>query len=131
MAVWGIGASWDGRDVSKEFVGYKTASIGYDEENKSTYHKMIRESVKIGDLIFIKAKHNENGKMRIKAIGVVIDNNLCKDNGFEGQDGIKVYYIKNLTDNPIVIDSPPEYGSTHTLYKEEKATVVQQIVNLL
>lgn len=131
MAVWGIGATWDGRDVSKEFVGYKTAAIGYHEENKPAYHELIRKSVQVGDLIFIKAKYTETGKMRIKAIGIVTDSHLCKENGFEGQDGIKVHYVKNFTDNPIAIDSPPEYGSTHTFFQEKKSDVIQQIMNLL
>ncbi len=130
MAVWGIGATWDGRDVSKEFVGYSTAAIGYNEDEKPTFHKRMRD-VKVGDLIFIKAKHNESGWLYVKAIGIVMDIHLCAENGFEGQDGIKVRWIKNLTDNPVKISSPPEYGSTHTLYEEKKDSVIQSVVNLL
>ncbi len=131
MSVWGIGATWDGRDVSKEFVGYKTAAIGYDEKSNPTYHDMIRKSVQTGDLIFIKSKYTEIGEMRIKAIGIVADNHLCKENGFEGQDGIRVHYIKNLTDNPAIVDSSPEYGSTHTFFQEKNSGVIQQIMKLL
>lgn len=131
MAVWGVGANWDGRDVSKEFIGYGTAAIGYNEADKNTYHKLIRSSVNLGDLIFIKAKRDERGRMRIKAIGIVTDANLCKENGYSEQDGIKVHWIKNLTDNPIEIDSPPEYGSTHTFYEEKNSDVIRTILNLL
>lgn len=131
MAVWGIGASWDGRDVSKDFIERGVAAIGYSEENKATFHNLMRERTKIGDLIFIKAKYNENGQMHIKAIGIISDNNLCKENGFEGHDGIKVRWIKDLTNCKAIIDSPPEYGSTHTMYEEKITSVIRQIIGLI
>ncbi len=131
MAVWGIGANWDKRDVSKEFVGYSTASIGYDEKDNSTFHKKIIDFVQPGDLIFIKSKFVENGTMLVKAIGIVTDKNLCLENGFDGHKGIKVHWIRNLTDHPVEIDSPGEYGSTHTFYEEKVGAVIKQIVNLL
>lgn len=130
MAVWGIGANWDSKDVSREFVGYSTAAIGYNKEDKATYHEKIR-SVKLGDLIFIKAKFKETGTMLVKAIGIVTDRHLCPENGFDGHDGIKVCWIRNFTDNPVKITSPGEYGSTHTFYEEQKEEVIRQIVKLL
>ena len=131
MAVWGIGATWDGKDVSKEFVGYSTAAIGYNEEDKDTYHKLMRELVCVGDLIFIKSKFIQNGRLDVKAIGIVTNTDLCVANGYPGQDGIKVYWIKNLTDNPVRIHSPNEGGSTTTFYQEKELPVIREIVNLL
>lgn len=130
MAVWGIGATWSGRDVSKEFIGYETAAIGWSREEKEKYYKLM-EKIRPGDLIFIKAKFTENGWLHVKAIGIVIKGDPCIDNGFEGQEGIKVHWVKNLTGNPAKISSPPEYGSTSTLYEEKQDSVIQQVVNLL
>ncbi|HIZ83013.1 MAG TPA: hypothetical protein H9668_01145 [Firmicutes bacterium] len=130
MAVWGIGANWDKRDVSREFVGYSTASIGYDEKDNSTFHDKMKK-VNVGDLIFIKAKFMEKGTMLVKAIGIVTDKSLCLENGFDGHEGIKVHWVRNLTDNPVEIISPGEYGSTHTFYEEKDKNVIKRIIDLL
>lgn len=56
---------------------------------------------------------------------------LCKGNGYHDREGIKVHWVKNLTDSPEDISAPSKYGSTHTLYQEDNFDVIQKIVNLL
>lgn len=130
MAVWGVGATWNGQDVSKEFIGYETATIGWDKAENPKFHELMEE-VRPGDLIFIKARFMMNDPLRIKGIGIVVNTKLCKENGYHDREGIKVHWVKNLTDSPVDISAPSKYGSTHTLYKEDDSEVIQKIVNLL
>ncbi len=131
MAVWGIGANWNKQDISEKFIAYKTAAIGWDVEQNSTYHELI-EKVRLGDLIFIKARFMMNVPLRIKGIGLVVDTKLCKENGYHGKDGIKVHWIKDLTDSPVDLSiSPSSTKSVQTFYREDNPEVIREIINLL
>ncbi len=110
--------------------GLQHSSHGYNEEDKPTFHQRMRQ-VKVGDLIFIKSKFIQNGQLDVKAIGIVTNEELCAANGYAGQDGIKVCWIKNLTDNPVRIRSPNEKDSITTFYQEKDPSVVKEIVHLL
>lgn len=131
MSVWGIGANWDKQDVSDKFIAHETAAIGWDEEQNSTYHRLMKK-VCLGDLIFIKARFMMNVPLRIKGIGLVIDTKLSKENGYRDREGIKVHWIKDLTDSPVDLSvSPTDPKCVQTLYEEENPEVIRQIINLL
>ena len=51
--------------------------------------------------------------------------------GYEDKEGIKVCWVKDLSDDPYVIYAPNEYGSTHTLYQETDPQVIEVILNSL
>lgn len=134
MAVWGIGAyltSTPPEDVVRFFLDNGVAFIGHDL-SKHPGLKELREEIHPGDLIFIKSRHDYSKPLRIKGIGIVTDADWNLKYGYEDKEGIKVYWVKDLSgDDYVDIPAPNKYGSTHTLYQEDTPDVIQKIVNLL
>jgi len=74
MAVYGIGAYWDGtEDVSEEFIHNGIACIGWDISDAPTLFQVMK-FIKNGDIIYIKAA--PPGQFIIKAVGIVINNEI-------------------------------------------------------
>lgn len=77
MAVWGIGAYNPStyEDYSDRFIENKCAYIGYLPQKAKTIYQMVKY-IKPGDLIFIKTVATKNKQMIIKAVGIVLDNDI-------------------------------------------------------
>jgi len=77
MAIYGIGADYDGKYVGDEFYNSGVACIGWGLETKPYLYGIIRE-ISIGDVVIIKSFFQRAGKqvLRIKGIGIVTDNKL-------------------------------------------------------
>ncbi len=133
MAVWGIGAYYPGEqeDKAKQFVEKGRIIIGYGEEEHPDYYVMLR-SIKPGDIVFIKSRFMLNKPMRIKAIGIAVDYQISEENGMDNRLGMKVNWIKDLTDQPIDIEKGKfNDGSTRTIYQEMDSKIINQIAELL
>ena len=133
MAVWGIGAYYPGEkeDKAKKFVEKDRIIIGYSEEDHPDYYE-IMGSINPGDIVFIKARFMLNQPMKIKAVGIAVDTDLSNANGMDGQKGIIVKWLKDLTDEPVVLEKTRvNDGSTRTIYQERDLKIIDQIVELL
>lgn len=134
MAVWGIGAyltSIPPEDVVRFFLDNGVAVVGHEPSKHPRLDK-LKTKIKNGDLIFIKSRHDYSKPLRIKGIGIVTDAEWSLKYGYEDKKGIKVYWVKDLSNDDYVdIPAPNKYGSTHTLYQEDNPDVIQKIVNLL
>jgi hypothetical protein len=71
MAIFGIGASYDGIDVSHDFISNKAVCVGWKEQEAPPAHAILRQ-LRTGDLIFIKSWTPQKG-LTIKAVGVVTE----------------------------------------------------------
>ena len=68
----------------------------------------------------------------IKGIGIVTDADWSLKYGYEDKEGIRVYWVKDLSGKKCVdILAPNKYGSTHTLYQETDPKVIENILNSL
>lgn len=134
MTIWGIGAyltSIPPEDVVRFFLNNGVAFIGHDL-SKHPRLKELRKKIRLGDLIFIKSRHDYSKPLRIKGIGIVTDADWSLKYGYEDKEGIKVYWVKDLSGNKYVdILAPNKYGSTHTLYQETDSKVIENILNSL
>ncbi|WP_069987570.1 MULTISPECIES: hypothetical protein [Eubacteriales] len=134
MTIWGIGAyltSIPPEDVVRFFLNNGVAFIGHDL-SKHPRLKELRKKIRLGDLIFIKSRHDYSKPLRIKGIGIVTDADWSLKYGYEDKEGIKVYWVKDLSgDDYVEIPAPNKYGSTHTLYQETDPTVIENILNSL
>lgn len=134
MAIWGIGAyfmSTPPKDVARFFLDNGVAVVGHEPSEHPDLDKLKKE-IKLGDLIFIKSRHDYSKPLQIKGIGIVMDADWNLKYGYEDKEGIKVFWVKDLSsDDSIDIPAPNKHGSTHTLYKEEDPCTIQKIVNLL
>ena len=70
MAIFGLGAMYDGKDdVSQNFLSGGIACVGWSEADAPAAHNMLRH-IKIGDIVFLKS-FPPNFGLIVKAIGIV------------------------------------------------------------
>ena len=119
------------RGQGKKIVEKDRIIIGYSEEDHPDYYEIMR-SINPGDIVFIKARFMLNQPMKIKAVGIAVDTDLSNANGMDGQKGIIVKWLKDLTDEPVVLEKTRvNDGSTRTIYQERDLKIIDQIVELL
>ena len=73
MAIYGIGAYYDGDDVSEEFIDNNIIGTGWSITDAPDVHEYFT-SLKAGDIIYIKAAAFGSTDISIKGIGVITDN---------------------------------------------------------
>ena len=133
MKVWGIGAYFPEKegDITKECLKENAVVIGFKEEEKQKYYELFR-SIEIGDFIFIKTRFMPTQDLKVKAIGVVVDNQIRTIPELYNAKGIKVRWIEDFSDTPRKIQKENEHdGDTRTIYQEMNENVIRQIMNLL
>ena len=77
MAIYGIGAYVNSEDVCVKFIKRKIVGVGWDYESAPDLHEFLK-SMKVGDIIYIKSAP-PGGDVTVKAIGIIIDNELVND----------------------------------------------------
>lgn len=78
MAVYGIGATFEKKDVFDSFIKDKVAFLSWTDKDGPELHKLFRR-VKIGDILYIKS-YNPTTGLIIKAICIVKDNTINEAN---------------------------------------------------
>lgn len=134
MAVWGFGAYYLGEsspDKSQEFLDNEYVCVGWSEEQAPALHQMLR-AIKVGDIVFIKSFAVKTKKLRIKAVGIVIDN-ACVVSGGLGT-GIKVKWSKKY--NPIepIYITPEIYRNNvfkNSIYEEYNEEIIKKLVDAI
>ncbi len=134
MAVWGIGAYYQGdttSDKTQEFLNKKCACIGWNEINAPAIHQMLK-SVKIGDIIYIKTFVPAKKQLYIKAVGIVLDDKLEVINGLG--TGIKVKWVGELEEFiPISITQEMYRNNVfnNTLYEEYNKNIINILIDTI
>lgn len=133
MAVWGIGAYYKNAnpsDKTAEFVNDGRAYIGWDETEASALYRMF-DSIKAGDLIYIKSFVPRTKQLHIKAIGIVTSTEKEKSRSLG--TGISVRWKEGFVPN--IISVTPEIFRNNvfnnTLYEEFNEKIVQRLVGEL
>lgn len=133
MAVWGIGAYYKNaspQDKTNDFLSEGCAYIGWDETEASALYRMF-DSLKNGDIIYIKAFVPRSKKLKIKAVGIVKD--VQKRTSHTLGTGICVIWKRNF--NPITIDITPEIYRNNvfnnTLFEEFNSDIIELLIDEL
>lgn len=133
MAVWGIGAYYkgtDSADKSNDFIKDGCAYIGWDETEASALYRMF-DSIKAGDLIYIKSFVPKTKQLNIKAVGIVV--NTEKRNSNSLGTGISVRWKQEFI--PITIEITPQIYRNNvfnnTLFEEFNEEIIQKLVDSL
>ena len=71
MAIFGIGAYYD-EDVSQNFIQANLVGVGWDAVDAPELHQFIR-SLKVGDIVYIKAYPPGSSDIIVKAVGIITD----------------------------------------------------------
>lgn len=74
MAIYGIGAYYD-KDVSSDFITHNLAGVGWSFVDAPELHKFIA-SIKVGDIIYIKAASPSSPDIIVRGIGIIRDDVL-------------------------------------------------------
>ena len=78
MGIFGVGATFNNtEDVSKDFIDNNIAGIGWGEKYAPDLYQFI-QSLKVGDIIYIKSFAPTSQTTTIKAIGIIIDDKIVK-----------------------------------------------------
>ncbi len=70
MAIFGAGSNWDGNEIKDDFFKNENFVIGWDINDAEDLYSQI-SSVKVGDIIYLKANRPGSLEIRIKGIGIV------------------------------------------------------------
>jgi len=70
MAIFGAGSNWEGAEIKEDFFLKNNYVIGWNINDAKDLYSLI-SSIKIGDLIYLKANRPGSFDVRIKGIGIV------------------------------------------------------------
>lgn len=131
MAVFGVGAFYGGvEDMLCSFVQQSVVCVGWDSKEAPTAHKQM-QSVKAGDLIFIKSFNAKHG-LYIKAVGVCVDSEFRKittELGFGV--GVKWMWVGEPAHRIGKLNDKFDFMRGGTIYEEFNEGVVRTLVSLM
>jgi len=131
MAVYGIGAMYDGTDdYTETFVQMGVACVGWPPDDAPAIHAQMK-SVKAGDIFFIKSFAPTAG-LHITAVGIVTDSTFRLITDALGW-GVSVRWLP-LPEGRIVLgalEDHSDYMRRGTLYEEFNPTVIREVIDTL
>lgn len=139
MAIFGAGSNWDGNEVKDDFLRNENFVIGWDINDAEDLYSQI-SSIKIGDIIYLKANRPGSLDIRVKGIGIVrktLVNQLFdkKENLSKNRRNFELP-VKWIVKNEFQISIPTNTGKltnvrAATLYEEYMPFVQTEIINSL
>ena len=70
MAIYGAGSNWDGNEIKDDFFRNNNYVIGWDINDAQDLYSMI-STIKVGDIVYLKANRPGSFDIRVKGIGLV------------------------------------------------------------
>ena len=130
MAIYGIGAYYD-KDVSHDFISHSLVGIGWSFEDAPELHKFIA-SLKVGDIIYIKAVSPRSSDIIVRGIGIIRDYDLLNAEETSGLVEVGRNVDWKIT-REFRIAKPTERNNVrrNTLYEEFHPHVQAQIIQRL
>ena len=139
MAIFGAGSNWDGTEMCRDFFTKGLFIIGWDRASGRDLQSSLA-SLKIGDIIYLKASRPGSRNLRIKGIGIVTRSFVeCIQRGEYGNElpsNWQSFFIRVawIIQDEFRINIPPNEGRlTHirsgTFYEEPLPFVQEEIVS--
>jgi len=156
MAIYGLQA-WernsnehsdhsDFTNLTEDFINNSKACVDYFPGEAGSYYQIF-QSIKVGDIIYLKEPDWQERKLKIRAIGIVTDNQMIQGEvntlKYNCLENVKWYQL----DVPIIVDinhtaGDREYGDPYasrifgiTLYEEYtpfiQKVILEEIFNLM
>ena len=127
MSVFAFGANYDGRDVFQDFIKNNCVGIGWSYNDNTSGHHII-QSIKAGDIVYIKSCNN-GLPITVRTIGIVIDyKSFTVPNVAEIARNVRW-----LDTNTFVIPNPKSTVKnnvrSNSVYEEYNLDVIGQIIN--
>ncbi|CAM3421915.1 hypothetical protein [Flavobacterium chungbukense] len=136
MAIFGAGSKWEKNEMKNDFFKNENFVIGWNIKNAQDLYSQI-STIKIGDIIFLKANKPGNLNLRIKGIGIVKDSFIGVL--FDKEENLSLRKknfelpVKWIVKSEFKISIPPDTGKlTHvragTLHEEYLPYVQKEII---
>jgi hypothetical protein len=88
MAIFGVGSKWDEDELKEQFFAEGKFILGWNEESAKDLYAFAA-SLKVGDILYIKANQPGSRTIRVKGVGIVTKNLIgCINSGEFGVSGI-------------------------------------------
>ncbi|MCX6141826.1 MAG: hypothetical protein NTZ35_01265 [Ignavibacteriales bacterium] len=128
MAIYGIGAFFT-EDVSGRFISANLVGVGWARDDAPELHQYMR-SLKVGDIVYIKAFPPNVNQVIVKAIGIVVDDILLDESSTDNlvSCGRRVRWVST---EQFSIPKPTERNNVrqNTMYEEFHPEIQQHIIN--
>lgn len=129
MAIYGVGAYYDGEDVTEEFIEDNIIGTGWRIIDAPELHAYFF-SLRVGDIVYIKSAFG-GSDITVKGIGVVIDNQILSLANHELTEiGRNVRWL-NIEHFTIPRPSEKNNVRSNTIYEEFHQLVQQEIIRRL
>jgi hypothetical protein len=128
MAIYGIGAFYS-EDVSKQFISNNVIGVGWPNKEAPELHQYI-SSLKVGDIVYIKAFPPSLNQIIVKAIGIIIDD-LVLDAKMTNKLVSCGRRVRWISKKQFSIPKPTERNNVrqNTLYEEFHPEIQKKIIN--
>jgi hypothetical protein len=132
MAIFGVGAYWDGRDKTRDFIHHNVAVIGWEAKDAPGLHQIMRH-MKVGDIVYLKSSSLRNSRLIVKAIGIILDDEILEKADLQfltgGNLGRNVGYLwEGNEDFPVPKDKEPV--KPLTIYEAHNLIIQASILEL-
>lgn len=138
MAIYGVGSNWDGEEVCDLFFEKDQFILGWNEDSAEDLYTFI-SSLKVGDILYIKANRPGSRSIRVKGVGIVNKNLIsCISSGELGQGSISDWNslfvgVSWVVKAEFIIEIPKNQGKltnvrAATIYEEYLPFVQEKIV---
>ena len=129
MSIYAFGANYDGRDVFLDFINNNCVGIGWSYNANTSGHHII-QSIKAGDIVYIKSCNN-GSPITVRAIGIVSDyQSIIVPNVAEIARNVKWLYTTSFViQNPKASDK--NNVRSNSVYEEYNLDVIGQIITKL
>jgi hypothetical protein len=126
MSIYGIGAFYE-NDVSKEFIKHNVIGCGWSISDAPEIHQFVA-SLKVGDIVYIKSFSPNSVDLFVKAIGIIIDDEIINTDLVSCGRNVKWFMKKEIR-----IPKPDEKNNMrmNTIYEEFNPRIQKVIIKNL
>lgn len=88
MAIFGVGSKWENEELKDQFFSEGKFILGWNEASAKDLYAFVA-SLKVGDILYIKANAPGSRNIRVKGVGVVTRNLIgCMNAGEFGASSL-------------------------------------------
>ena len=128
MAIFGVGSKWDDKELKDRFFSEERFILGWNEASAKDLYAFVA-SLKVGDILYIKANQPGSRSIQVKGVGIVTKSLIgCINEGKFKLSSISDWEslfvcVKWLHKDEFIIEIPNNEGKlTHiraaTIYEE-------------
>ena len=138
MPIYGVGSKWEDEELKGRFFEEEKFILGWNEPTAKDIYSAV-STIKVGDILYIKANQPGTRRIRVKAVGIVTKNFMnCFNDGQFGDvnysDWESLFIkVKWVYQDEFIINIPDNEGKltnyrAATFYEEFLPLVQEKIL---